>query len=41
MILHDYLYELAPAFLLAFVTVWIVSLCSPDYVIPTDAVKRS
>jgi sodium/proline symporter len=30
MTLHDYLYELAPAFLLAFVTVWLVSLYRPD-----------
>jgi len=30
MTLHDYLYELAPAFLLAFVTVWLVSLYRPE-----------
>jgi len=30
MTLHDYLYELGPAFLLAFVTVWLVSLFRPD-----------
>jgi sodium/proline symporter len=30
MTLHDYLYELAPAFLLALVTVWLVSLFRPD-----------
>jgi sodium/proline symporter len=29
-ILHDYLYELVPAFVLAFVTVWLVSLARPD-----------
>jgi sodium/proline symporter len=28
--LHDYLYELVPAFLLAFITVWLVSLAYPD-----------
>lgn len=28
--LHDYLYELVPAFLLAFFTVWAVSLAFPD-----------
>ncbi|MEN8109085.1 MAG: sodium/proline symporter [Pseudomonadota bacterium] len=28
--LHDYLYELVPAFLLAFLTVWIVSLAFPE-----------
>jgi hypothetical protein len=30
MSLHDYLYELAPASLLTFVTVWLVSLARPD-----------
>lgn len=28
--LHDYLYELVPAFLLAFITVWIASLAYPE-----------
>jgi Na+/proline symporter len=40
MFLHDYLYELAPAFLLALVTVWIVSLLSSDHTIPKDAGRR-
>jgi Na+/proline symporter len=33
--LHDYLYELVPAFLLAFITVWIISLVRPDNTMPT------
>ena len=28
--LHDYMYELVPAFLLAFITVWIISLAYPE-----------
>jgi Na+/proline symporter len=28
--LHDQLYELVPAFVLAFLTVWVVSLLRPD-----------
>ena len=28
--LHDYMYELVPAFLLAFITVWIASLAYPE-----------
>jgi sodium/proline symporter len=39
--LHDYLYELVPAFLLAFLTVWIVSLARPDNAMPRLAGKRS
>jgi sodium/proline symporter len=38
--LHDYLYELAPAFLLAFVTVWVVSLCRPDNTTQSVVGKR-
>ena len=39
MTLHDYLYELAPAFLLSFVTVWLVSLFRPDNTMQTGAGK--
>jgi sodium/proline symporter len=40
MTLHDYLYELAPAFLLSFVTVWLVSLFRPDNITQSGVGKR-
>jgi len=40
MTLHNYLYELAPAFLLAFVTVWLVSLFTSEHKVPASIGKQ-
>lgn len=40
MTLHNYLYELVPAFLLAFVTVWLVSLFTSEHKMPISIGKK-